>query len=312
MNYRNSIFTICCLVTTLSFAQTNSYKNVFALPVFGGMIDAKASCDGLIQNDYDSPFSRRIRVFKTEDGSPVDPNSVIDFYDDFYRQRGWIDGISERKGDEPYLTLRIHGGKGQNETSFIQYAGDLYLWVAPKDGMITVYMGIWRNSGLGQSASDTLRKTEKALQTTGSEMGYRISSGWSPGWLNESYRNEYFIEIKQYTLNRNSYPQGEGLSHCLGSRGKIRVTFLAYKDAAVASEVAQELESEHGVRELGILRKNMRSIPADVDIDTHKFYSRGQKKVLQKDFMVILISTSGISPQTNEVAQIVDAIQNME
>lgn len=295
MNRRNIIYAICFLMAPFSFSESNICKNVFNIPEFSGMVDASASTDAFLSN-ANTPTSTRLRVFKTSDGSPIDQREVVDFYQSYYRERGWHDGISARQGDESYLNLTINSMDLSSSTSTIQYSGDLYLWVSPQDGMLTVYMKIWRNSGLRQVGTDTFKKTEVALKAKAVELGYNPMNSFQYSWVNEFFQNEYLISSKLYTLDRNSYPASEGLSHCTDSSGRIHIRFLTYKDSVVANEVAQTLKNDTR-QKTGVVKNR---IP--------RLY---QREVVQKGFMLVLIENRDES-QTNAVTQIINAIKEVQ
>lgn len=264
--------------TLYLFAETTLCKNAFSIPTYPGTEEFNGT--GL--TNLNPPFGTILKVFSTKDHASLDTEAVVKFYKEYYESRGWIKGIRERRGDEPYLGLRINVYDRESSLpAGIQVAGDLSLWIAPQDGMLTVYMSQWRNSSLRQAARDVYRSMEDTLKATAKANGYKVNKAYTYSNWPEFYENEYLVDCNVFSLNRNSYPPGEGLSHCLDSRGRISVTLLAYKDAAVAGEVAKEFENQQRLV---------------------------QKTVVQTDNILVLFENRDES-QTNMVSRIAEAFK---
>ena len=149
--------------------------------------------------------------------------------------------------------------------------------------MLTLYKTQWRNSSLWATARDVYRNMENTLQATAKENGYTVLQAYTYGWQ-DIYKNEYLVDCKVFTLDRNSYPPGEGLSHCLNPKGRIHVTLLAYKDAAVAGAVAKEFVN-------------------------HQWLI--QKETVQTDNFLVLLENQD-KAQTNMVSRIAEAFKKQK
>ncbi len=259
-------------------AETILCKNAFSIPAYPGTEEFKGT--GL--TNLSPPFGTILKVFSTKDHISLDTEAVFKFYQEYYESRGWRKGIRERRGDEPYLGLRIDVyDQEPSLPAGIQVAGDLSLWIAPQDGMLILYMSQWRNSSLRPTAREVYRSMEDTLKAAAKKNGYKVLKAYTYGNWPEFYKNEYLVDCNVFSLDRNFYPPGEGLSHCLDSRGRISVTLLAYKDAAVAGEVAKEFEIQQWFI---------------------------QKEIVQTDNILVLLENRDES-QTNMVSRIAEALK---
>lgn len=262
-----------------SYAESNIYKNVFDIPAYPGTVSFKSYQSDLAV--LNPPFATSLKVFKTKDGSSFRKEDVIRFYKEYYEGRGWQKGIAERQGDEPYLGLRVQVYEPDGAQTQIHVAGTLYLWVAPQDGMLTVYMHQWRISSLKQSSQDLYKKIEETLKKTSGGINYSILQAYTYSDWEEFYKNEYLVDCKKFTLfSESNLSRGSDIDET----GRIHATLLAYRDSAVAQEQAKEFERVH-------------------------VYD--QRIIVQRDNILVLLENRDES-QTNIVSRIAQELKSQE
>ncbi|MFH1063378.1 MAG: hypothetical protein V1747_10935 [Candidatus Omnitrophota bacterium] len=218
-------------------ANPNTYTNIFSIPSYPGTESFKSH--SAYNSMLNLPFATSLKVFRTKDGAPLQKEDVIKFYREYYESRGWQKGIVERKDDEPYLGLRVQVYGSNSMQATVHVAGNLYLWVAPQDGMLTIYMSQWRISSLKQDSATLYKKIEEKLEKISHDINYSINKATSYSNWEDYYQNEYLINCKVFTLSNKSNPsQG-----CLDTKNIIHVTLLAYKDTTSANEQAKEFKT---------------------------------------------------------------------
>jgi hypothetical protein len=182
------------------------------------------------------PFATSLKVFKTKDGAPLQKENVIKFYKEYYESRGWQKGIAARQGDEPYLGLRVQVYDPGGALAQIHVAGELYLWIAPQDGMLTVYMSQWRISSMNQASVNRYNSIEETLKRTSERLNYSIQQVATYSNWEDYYKNEYLVKCEVLTLFSKSSPPRNDID----IKGRLNATLLVYKDSAVAHEQAKE------------------------------------------------------------------------
>ncbi|MFA5779540.1 MAG: hypothetical protein WC947_05350 [Elusimicrobiota bacterium] len=216
-------------------------KYIFQIPTYSGTELFRSEQPDLIEFRY--PFANILKIYKTKDGSALNKNEVINFYEKYYKERGWKDGIFKRNGDDPYLSLMVDFYSPSKSEPEIHIAGYFYLWVSPKDGMYTVFMKQWRHVMLGQRTSDLIYNITQILPTVADESGYKIQKAeeWS-GWEGY-YQNEYLVEHILYTLFKNDSDQSrnDDPTRCFD------LLILTYKNNEVAKVEAGRIKEKIGI-----------------------------------------------------------------
>lgn len=191
--------------------------------------------------DLTPPMAHIIKVLKTKTGLPFEEDEVIAFYSKYYESRGWRNITG--KDNKLTLEFRVDVYDQEAKQAQIQASGQLSIWLAPKDGMLTIYMHQWRISSLHQDSRILFEKTEKDLNNIAAEKGYKISQSYGPNWWIKYYENEYLVRAKLFSMSSKTvYPKGPGLANCTNPKGRITVLLLAYRDFVTAQEQAKRFE----------------------------------------------------------------------
>ncbi len=242
------IFSLTLLVLSAAFSAKahESPRYVFQIPEYPGMepFNSHSSSLSLLH----SPFAIVTRVYKTKDNNPLDKERVIAFFSDALTKKGWIKGIFERRGDEPYLSLRTQVYQSSKDEAYVHVAGEFYLWIAPKDGMYTVFMRQWRISRPDQQSTQQVAKIIEALKGTDKAITYDhetlkvySDSGWE-----QDHENEYLVGRELFTVLDKAFqhsPHGD-------PRGMISISILTYRDAQTA-----KFEMDRRIKQNGIFRQ---------------------------------------------------------
>jgi hypothetical protein len=215
-----------------------SSNYIFRVPVFSGT-ELFESNPALA--DLTPPLGTIMQVFRTTDGRPLDKETVIAFFRDSLERKGWKEGISKRQKDEPYLSMRTDLFEALPDGTRIQIAGDFYLWVAPQDGTLTVYIRQWRISSAEQATHDSVQTMVRRLMESAPKAGYRAAKVYSDSEWKTDFENEYLIDRVVYALMPADAP-----SDLDAPLGTLFVTLLAYRDGevAVAEKARREQEEE--------------------------------------------------------------------
>jgi hypothetical protein len=179
--------------------------------------------------ELNTPVATIVEVFRTTDGRPLNTESVISFYRTALGTKGWKQGISNRQQDEPYLSMRTDLVETLPDRTQIQLAGDFYLWIAPRDGMFTVYMKQWRISSIDQATHDSLQTVIGNLMNAAPRAGYRPMKVASDTDWPTDYENEYLVDRVLYAL----VPPGAG-NPLDGPPGTLIVSLMTYRDVEIA------------------------------------------------------------------------------
>lgn len=173
-------------------------KYQFHIPAYSGTGLFKPPSDG--GWGLNLPFATVLKVFRTRDGSSLDKEAVIRFYERYFTSKGWRSGVDQRVSDEPFLSLRIDLFEHRPDGVHIQVAGEFHLWVAPRDGMYTILCEQWRIStengptrALAVCIRDSLKSIARQMSINSTDIFY--DSGWE-----KAYENEFLLSRSMFTL----------------------------------------------------------------------------------------------------------------
>jgi hypothetical protein len=209
---------------------------IFHIPVFPGteLFNTYPDLEGL-----NPPFGTIMEVFHTKDGEPLDKETVISFFHDALEHNGWKEGIFKRQKDEGYLSMRTDVFEALPDGTRIQVAGEFYLWLAPRDGMITVFLRQWRISSPGQATYNSLQAMVNRLVRDAPKAGYRAQKVYSDSGWQTDYENEYLVDRVLYGLiPADAQPAIDA------PEGTLTVALLVYRDADVAAGEKARWEKE--------------------------------------------------------------------
>ena len=207
-------------------------KYVFRIPVFPGTELLKSSP---VLADLNKPFATTLAVYSTKNERSLSKDAVIAFYRDSLASKGWGNGIFQGQKSEPYLSMRTQVFENLEDGTRIQVAGEFYLWVSPKDGMITAYLKQWRISSTDQATQDSRQTMVERLTNAATKAGYTASEIASDnGWKND-FENEYLVDRTLYGLEPNEVGSRKGTGLRMDAPpGTLTVALLTYRDAKVA------------------------------------------------------------------------------
>lgn len=233
---------------------------VFRIPVFPGTELFKSSP---VLAELSTPIATTLEVYVAKDGKSLSKEAVLAYYRDELSKQGWKDGIFKGQASEPYLSMRAEVFDNLEDGSRIQVAGEFFLWVAPRDGMITVYLKQWRISSVDQVSLNSKQTIIKRLTDTASKLGYRAEKAASDGGWRKDFENEYLVERTVYSL----VPKGTKTSMD-APPGTLIVTLLTYRDANVALAEKTVREQQHKIDassyDIGLKGKTLISVEGDV------------------------------------------------
>jgi hypothetical protein len=185
------------------------------------------------------PIGTVVEVFQTKDGRSLDKESVIAFYRAALEAKGWKEGIFKRRGDRPYLSMRTNVFETLPDHTRIQLAGEFYLWVAPLDGMLTIYQKQWRISSVDQVTLNALQEMIKRMTDAAVKAGYRaMRIFYDSGWRDD-YENEYLVDRVSYCLVPNDAPRSID-----APPESLTVSLLTYRDTDIAAGEKAAREQE--------------------------------------------------------------------
>jgi hypothetical protein len=227
------------------------------------------------------PFATILKVYRTSDGKPLDKEAVIGFYRNHFQGKGWEEGIFKRRGDEPYLSMETHVFEDLPDKTRIQVSGEFYLWVAPKEGMLTTYMVQSRISSTDQSTLDSVQAMIARLQAAASGAGYEtIKANSDSGWVKD-YENEYLIDRSLFTLTLRG---AKGHPHLDPSQYLI-VSIRVYRDVEIAESERklQQNLNDHNMIQYDTVGRNGKVVVTIVD------YYFGRRKEVVNSIMSALV-----------------------
>jgi len=198
MNNKNiTLSFFLALTITLSFAYKSEAAAQFASSGMAGAAFSIPAFPGTkLVETFDPavtvspPFTTLTFMLRSESGDPLDAAKVVEFYRELLLSKGWKETEPpEVASSESSLTLRsrfYNSDTGQNIT------GQFSLYVAAKDGLITLYLSQWRNSYGGQNITDLFDSLAEKLNEVEKE-GYLkyYSNGELQRW-------EYFFEDENF------------------------------------------------------------------------------------------------------------------
>jgi len=213
-------------------------RYIFRVPVFPGTELFNNNPD---LTDLSPPFARYMEVYRTRDGRPLDKAAVIAFYRDALQSTGWKEGIFRGQKGEPYLAMRTDMLEDLPDGTRIQIAGDFYLWIAPADGMMTVFQKQWRISSPDQGTLNQINAMVTRLMGAAPKAGYQVTRvSTEDGWKTD-YENEYLVDRVLYALiPTTALSAGIRLD---APPGTLTLAFLSYRDANIAAAEKNQREA---------------------------------------------------------------------
>ena len=211
-------------------------RYIFRVPVFPGTELFNSNPE---LAELSPPFGTMVEVFRTTDGRPIDKEAVIAFFREALEHNGWKEGIFKRQKDGAYLSMRTDVFEDLPDGTRIQIAGGFYLWVAPRDRMITVYLHQWRISSTDQATHNSLQAMVSRLIQAAPKAGYRVEKVYSDSGWKTDFENEYLVDRVLYALI-----PGEPQLSIDAPEGTLIVTLLTYRDADVAAGEKARREKE--------------------------------------------------------------------
>jgi len=187
-------------------------------------------------SSFHAPFGKALKVYKTLDHSSFDLEQMIKFYKDYYVKRNWKDDVFKRKGTEPYLALSKTIYEPEGKFTSIHVATKLYIWFAPKDGMVTLYMDMWKVSSLKNESRILCKNIENKLKEISKSIDYSFNEFSTTGlnWL-MYHQNESLVSAKGFNISKKiKFMRG-----CGDETGIVRAYLLAYKNPDSAAEQAK-------------------------------------------------------------------------
>ena len=241
------------LASTVLYAQTPGARNlqdaipqpppgasryIFRVPVFPG---TELFNNNPELTDLYPPFASYMEVYRTTNGRPLDKTAVIAFYRDALQSRGWKDGIFKGQKGEPYLAMRTDMLEHLPDGTRIQIAGEFYLWIAPANGMMTVFQKQWRISSIDQGTHDELNAMVARLIDAAPKAAYRVMRvSLDQGGWKADYENEYLVDRVLYELIPTNAPSAGPID---APAGTLTLAFLSYRDANIAAAERNQREA---------------------------------------------------------------------
>ena len=225
------------LQDVLPQTPSEASRYIFRVPVFPGTELFNNNPD---LTDLSPPFARYMEVYRTTDGRSLDKAAVIAFYRDALQSRGWKEGIFKGQKGEPYLAMRTDMLEHLPDGTRIQIAGNFYLWIAPADGMMTVFQKQWRISSADQGTHNELNAMVARLIDAAPKAGYRAIRVSTEGGWKTDYENEYLVDRALYALIPTKAPSAGPLD---APPGTLTLAFLSYRDANIAAAEKNQREA---------------------------------------------------------------------
>ncbi len=240
---------------------------VFRIPVFPGTELFQSSP---VLADLNTPFAARLEVYIAKHGKSLSRESVLAFYRDELSNKGWKDGIFKGQKSEPYLSMQAQVSENLQDGSRIQVAGDFYLWVAPHDGMITVYLKQWRVSTSDQATHNLLQGMAERLTEAALKSGYGTQRVASDDRWTSDFENEYLVDRILYCLAPNGAKPSMD-----APPGTVTVSLLTYREAgdALAERTLREQKYKSSMRPYGIDVKDKILVTIEGDAPKQKLAS---------------------------------------
>ncbi len=228
--YQQFLLVLLLAFSSLSATHADeAARDVFKIPVYPGTETFPFRSVG--ESLLAPPFGTLMRVYKTSDGSALDAAKVTAFFDESLRAKGWT--TDDPQAQPTFLVMRTQVYENPPDGTRIQVAGDFKVWVAPHDGMLTIWMQQWRISQVDQKTRTQIAVIVEKLedfaknQPTKDNLGNSNSLSWE-----EDYTNEYLIERRQFLMTDGIRTRD---SH-FGPDETLYISILTYRDAEIARE----------------------------------------------------------------------------
>lgn len=181
-------------------------------------------------NQLMPPLATEVKIYRTRGGKSLDAEAVIAYYREQFMHKGWKEGVFKRQTTEPYLGLMTQVYENLPDGTAIQANGQFYLWVAPKDGMFTIYMQQHRISRIDQATRKALSDVAESLKRAATEVGYDALTVYSDSGWETDYENEYLVDRQLFSLVATQF---RAQAHSDPSKS-IEVSLRTFKDGAIA------------------------------------------------------------------------------
>jgi hypothetical protein len=235
-NIWEPIIVITMSIFLLLQSVTAQSKYLFHIPVFPGTTLFHTEISN--SQEINLPFITFLRVYRTTNGSSLNVDTVISFYESHFKGKGWKESIDKRIPPEPYVAFRVD--VFENLINHVQVSGNISFWIAPRDGMLTVFCEQWRISGPNTQTRDRVTMLLKTLTNLAEEFYYKMEKiYYTSQWL-EYYENEYLIDCSASTLFDTHIKHHS----CMDTEGMIDATILTYKDSTIAHAEAERIREQ--------------------------------------------------------------------
>lgn len=219
-----------------SFSESDNQEMALEIPVYGDM-----ESDNNGNSSLNKPFGMVIETFRNPENKPFDKKKAFSFYRSFYKKRGWKETIRDNQRNENYLEFSFRIYDENRDSCSIHLSATSKIWLAPKDGMVVIYMDVWTISRMDQSTTDNYNKIEKKLKLIAKKLKFSLSKAASfSNWL-EYYKNPNLIDVKIFLLdniNDNS---------CLRMEGRLDVSILIYNNVLTALKQSNIYKKQHSL-----------------------------------------------------------------
>lgn len=186
------LFFACENQASIPTVTSGLEEAAFSIPIYPGTKILEPSGSAIT---ISPPYTTITFILQTDKDKPLDTTKVIYFYKDALLKKGWKETEPKNSDSkESYLALQCrfyNSSIGQNLT------GQFQLYVASKDGPITLYLRQWRDSYAGQKATDLFTHLKKELHEVESEIHLKYNS------TGKLARWEYFLEDENFFVRRS-------------------------------------------------------------------------------------------------------------
>lgn len=205
----------------------------FSVPVFPGTKLVKPFDSAVTVSP---PFTTLTFILQTESGDQLDAAKVIEFYKEVFLKKGWKQ--AEPLNQAPQESSLIMQSCFYNSDTGQNITGQFCLYVAAKDGLITLYLSQWRNSYAGQNTTDLFSSLTKQLNEVEKEGYLRYYSNGELQRWEYFFEDENFIEGMFYNWTTEDTP-----------RSIVEAIIAVYTDEQSAQKAKNNLLSKDNLIE---------------------------------------------------------------